>query len=345
MRIDRRKISVALLLLIVLLAFGNGVVLFMIPISEFTFRIFLSNSLMSLLVGGTMAIGISRIVLWHDRKHPWLKNPLKRLLFQSVTTIGFILLVIGLVVLYLIIADKNKLPSEIIKESGFFMVKVALFFLVLSMLITNALFFFRNWKKSVVLQEQMKREQLSLQYETLKSQVNPHFLFNSLNSVSSLIKSDPDKAILFVRKLSDVFRYVLEQKDNELCALEEELSFLDSYVFLQKIRFGDNLIFQKEVSGMNRYVVPLSLQMLVENAIKHNIMSKEFPLTIRVYSGDDGYVTVSNNLHKKADRGTGGLGLANIRSRYEFFTSNPVTVTETENSFKVGIPLIEKRSL
>ncbi len=344
MKLNRKKIGVVLLGILFLVSFGNGIVLFMIPVSEFTFRIFLSNSLMSLLIGGTMAVGITQIVLWLEKNHPWLKNPIKRLVLQSVTTIGFSLLVIGAVVLFLIISEKDRMPSEIIRESGIFMVKVALFFLVLSMLVTNALLFFVNWKKSVVLQEQMKREQLALQYETLKSQVNPHFLFNSLNSVTSLIQSDPGKAILFVRKLSEVFRYILEQKDNELCPLEDELSFLESYIFLQKIRFGDNLVVSTEVTHRSRFVVPLSLQMLVENAIKHNVISKEFPLTIEISSGKNGYVLVSNNLHRKAALASGGLGLANIRSRYEFFTSNPVIVTETDTRFTVEIPLIENRS-
>lgn len=344
MKLNRKKIGVVLLGILFLVSFGNGIVLFMIPVSEFTFRIFLSNSLMSLLIGGTMAVGITQIVLWLEKNHPWLKNPIKRLVLQSVTTIGFSLLVIGAVVLFLIISEKDRMPSEIIRESGIFMVKVALFFLVLSMLVTNALLFFVNWKKSVVLQEQMKREQLALQYETLKSQVNPHFLFNSLNSVTSLIQSDPGKAILFVRKLSEVFRYILEQKDNELCPLEDELSFLESYIFLQKIRFGDNLVVSTEVTHRNRFVVPLSLQMLVENAIKHNVISKEFPLTIEISSGKNGYVLVSNNLQRKAALASGGLGLANIRSRYEFFTSNPVIVTETDTRFTVEIPLIENRS-
>ena len=192
------------------------------------------------------------------------------------------------------------------------------------------------------MQEQMKREQLALQYETLKSQVNPHFLFNSLNAVTSLISTDPDKAIQFVKKLSEVFRYVLEQKDNELTTLDAELDFLDSYIFLQKIRFGENLKVNIDVQERNRYIIPLSLQMLIENAIKHNVVSKEFPLTIQISSKNGNYLVVSNNLRKKPVMGSSNLGLENIRSRYGFFTANFVVVTETENEFRVEIPLLEK---
>ena len=342
LKVQLRALITFLLGALFLIIFGNTIVLFILPLNEFTFGIFLSNSVKSLLIGGSMAIGISRIVLRLEKKHPWLKNPLKRLILQATFTIGYSLLVIGLVVIYLIISEKEKLPGEILYESGFFMIKITLSFLILSMLITNAILFFVNWRKSVIMQEQLKREQLALQYETLKSHVNPHFLFNSLNAVTSLISTDPDKAILFVKKLSEVFRYVLEQKDNELTTLNAELNFLESYIFLQKIRFGENLMVNIDVPERNRYIIPLSLQMLIENALKHNVVSKEFPLTINISSKNGNYLVVSNNLRKKPVMGSSNLGLENIRSRYGFFTENRVVVEETENEFRVEIPLLEK---
>lgn len=344
MKIRRREVLNVLILILVLIVLGNLVVLISIPISHFSASIFLSNSAYSLLIGGSMAFGIIRLTGWLDKRHPWLKNPLKRLVLQIALTIGFCLLIISFVVFIMVFMYRDQSYSGFIAESGWFMVKTAIIFLTLSMLITNAIVFFVNWRKSVIVQEQMKREQLTLQYETLKSQVNPHFLFNSLNSVTSLIKSDPDKAILFVKKLSDVFRYVLEQKDNELTTLDAELNFLESYIFLQKIRFGENLIVNVDVAEVNYYVIPLSLQMLIENALKHNIVSKEFPLTINIHSKDGNYIVVSNNLRKKPVVGSSNIGLENIRSRYGFFTGNPVVVTETENEFRVEIPLLSKKN-
>lgn len=223
------------------------------------------------------------------------------------------------------------------------MIKIAFTFLILSMLITNSILFFVNWKKSVVLQEQLKREQLDLQYETLKSQVNPHFLFNSLNSVTSLIKKDPDKAILFVKKLSDVYRYVLEQKDNEIVTIESELKFLDSYIFLQKIRFGENLAINVNVTDKSRNIIPLSLQMLMENVIKHNVISKEFPLTIEIFTKDGNYLVMKNNLKKKPALNTGNIGIENIRSRFEFFTDKPLLINESKTHFTVEIPIINNK--
>ena len=289
-----------------------------------------------------MTIGLMYIVNWLDKKHPWLKNPRKRLILQIVSTIGYSMLVIGIVTVIMIISKKEGTPSDIIFQNSIFMIKIALFILTLSMLITSAFLFFVNWKKSVIMQEQLKREQLALQYETLKNQVNPHFLFNSLNSITSLIKKDPDKAILFVKKLSEVFRYVLKQKDNEISSIEEELIFLESYIFLEKIRFGENLNVSIVVKEKKQYIIPLSLQMLVENAIKHNVISKEFPLTISIYSKNENYLAVTNNLKRKHSINTGRIGLENIKSRFEFFTSNPLIISENDSYFTVEIPVIKK---
>lgn len=344
-----RKINLAsllklCLLILFLVALGNIVVLifFDLPRSEFTFEIFITNSIRSILIGGSLGIGITQIIVWLDKHYPWLRNPVKRLVLQLVATIGFSLLVIVIATAVIIYSERERIPSEMFYESFIFMIKTALMFLVLSMLLTSSIEFFRNWKKSVVMQEELKREQLILQYETLKSQVNPHFLFNSLNSLTSLIKAEPDKAIVFTKKLSEVFRYVLEQKDNEITTVDAELDFIESYIYMQKIRFGKNLIVNIDVSDRNRYIIPLSLQMLIENAIKHNVISKEFPLTISILSKNEDYIVISNNLRKKPAVNTGNIGLENIKSRYRFFTSNPVIVLEDEMNFVVEIPVINK---
>jgi LytS/YehU family sensor histidine kinase len=200
--------------------------------------------------------------------------------------------------------------------------------------------FFKNWKEAAVQQEKLKREQLALQYETLKSQVNPHFLFNNLNSLTSLISTNPEKAIDFVKKLSEVYRYVLDQKDHELVALETELKFLESYIFLQKIRFETNLDVQIDVQARNFKVIPLSVQILVENAIKHNEISDKNPLSIRIFSTDDDYLIVENRLQKKAGSEGSGSGIQNIKDRYEFFTDKKVIISENTEKFLVSIPLL-----
>jgi LytS/YehU family sensor histidine kinase len=220
------------------------------------------------------------------------------------------------------------------------MVKIAFAFIVTGSLVSNAVMFFKNWKEAAIQQEKLKREQLALQYETLKGQVSPHFLFNTLNSLTSLISTNPEKAIDFVKKLSDVYRYVLDQKNQELVPLESELKFVESYIFLQKIRFGENLVVEINVRLRNFKVIPLSVQMLVENAIKHNEVSDRKPLQIRLFTTDDQYLMVENLLQKKtASEGTGS-GLENIKSQYSFFTDRKVIISENNGNFIAAIPLL-----
>ncbi|MBN1821270.1 MAG: histidine kinase [Prolixibacteraceae bacterium] len=337
-----KNIFKVFIILVAIVIMGNLTAFLKIPFSEFTLKLAITNSLNALIIGGTMAAGIILIGRYLEKKYPWLDNPVKRLVYQLVFTIGYCLLVIVVVLVVLKIFNRKEFSADVLLSNLLFMIEIALSFLILSMLITTAIQFFVNWKKSVVIQEQLKREQLDLQYETLKSQVNPHFLFNSLNSLTSLIKKNPDQAIEFTKKLSEVFRYVLDQKDNEITTIDSELKFLESYVFLQKIRFGDNLKVNIDVAEKSANIIPLSLQMLVENSIKHNIVSKEFPLTIDIFMKDNDYLVVRNNLRKKPSAKGNGIGLENIRSRFEFFTLKKMKVEESETQFTVEIPVIRK---
>ena len=203
--------------------------------------------------------------------------------------------------------------------------------------------FFKSWREVAINEERLKREAIALQYKALKNQVNPHFLFNSLNALSSLVYQDQKTAVKFIKQLSDVYRYVLEHKDNELVKVEEEISFVKKYIYLQKIRFGENLKVEIDVAKENNFeVAPASLQMLVENSIKHNIASSEKPLVISIYC-EDGYITIKNNLQRKSVvKDSGGIGLSNIRSRYKFLTDREFIVEETDDEFIVKIPVIEK---
>ena len=216
--------------------------------------------------------------------------------------------------------------------------------------------FFRSWREVVTNEEALKREKLALEYEALKNQVNPHFLFNSLNSLSNLIGKDDDKAGLFVKKLSNIYRYVLEQKDREAVPLATELNFLENYVDLMRIRFGENLrvnIELPEAEGVS--LIPMSLQMLVENAIKHNIVSAENPLTIHISMRGRDHLEVSNNLQRRSSilsdehNGWEKHGLRNISSRYVYLTGGVFKVNgagrepypeELNGKFVVNIPLI-----
>jgi len=201
----------------------------------------------------------------------------------------------------------------------------------------------KYWKKSIESNEELKRENLLANYEALKNQVNPHFLFNNLNTLSGMIEQKPELAVDFIKKLSDIYRYVLEQNDKELVSVSDELKFVEDYIFLSKMRFGKGLIFNSHISNyQNHQVVPLGIQMLVENAIKHNIIADDMQLKIEMEIAD-GFVTVSNNLQKKKaiNPGIEPLGLETLKKRYSYLSGVSVEVIESDGKFVVKLPIIE----
>jgi len=227
--------------------------------------------------------------------------------------------------------------------------KETIVLLILSVSITlfiNAVFvaleFFNHWRKSVTEREALKRTTITAEFESLKSQVNPHFLFNALNTLSSLIEDEPKVATEFVQQLASVYRYLLSQNEKEIVSLGEELDFMKSYVFLNQIRFGENLKVTVNVDPkfLHKNIITLTLQILLENAIKHNVISAESPLHINIEAKEDS-LCVCNNLQPKLQLATSnGIGLSNIKSRYHFFNDKEVVITKTAEKFEVCVPLI-----
>jgi PAS domain S-box-containing protein len=188
----------------------------------------------------------------------------------------------------------------------------------------------------------LQKENLQSQFEVLRQQVNPHFLFNSLNVLTSLIKLEPDLAEKFTEHLSKVYRYVLENKDNDLVDLKTELDFLDAYLFLLNIRFMDKIKvcnrIEKEKTDL--LILPLALQLLIENAIKHNSMSKKNPLCISLFIDEDNFLNVVNNLQERESYiASTGVGLKNIEHRYMLLEMPAPEFIKTENEFIAKIPL------
>jgi LytS/YehU family sensor histidine kinase len=201
----------------------------------------------------------------------------------------------------------------------------------------------KYWKKSIEANEELKRENLLAKYEALKNQVNPHFLFNSLNTLSGLVEQKPELATDFIKKLSDIYRYVLEQNEKELVSINDELKFVEDYIFLSQMRFGKGLIFKScLIKNQNFQVAPLGIQMVVENAIKHNIISDDMPLKIEMES-ENGFIVVKNNLQKKKTiiSGKEPLGLENLKKRYVYLSGVAVEVIESNGKFIVKLPIIE----
>lgn len=189
----------------------------------------------------------------------------------------------------------------------------------------------------------LQKENLQSQFDVLKQQVNPHFLFNSLNVLTSLIRIEPELAEKFTEHLAKVYRYVLENKDNELVTLCTEMSFLDAYIFLINIRFMDKVQVNIRVPEhrKNDRIIPLAMQLLIENAIKHNSMSKKSPLVIDIFIDDNNHLNVVNNLQEREAHMTStGVGLKNIQNRYRLLNNTIPTFEKTETHFVARIPLV-----
>lgn len=206
----------------------------------------------------------------------------------------------------------------------------------------NAVFFYnRKYREKELEAEKLKLSTLSFRYEALNNQINPHFLFNSLNTLSTLISLDHDKAKKFLEKLSNIYRYTLKSSKEELISLDEEITFLKDFINLLKIRFGDALNIQLTVKnvGNNQYIPPTALQMLMENVVKHNYFTDKNPLIVDILVEND-FVHVKNTLQKKevADESL-GIGLDNIKKRYEYFKKS-VVIEEKPDSYLVSIPII-----
>ena len=208
--------------------------------------------------------------------------------------------------------------------------------------IIYAISFFKAWRNEVQQTEEVKRESLALKYKVLQDQINPHFLFNSLNVLGSLIDIDTEKAKQFTRELSKFYRDVLQFKDLDIISLKEEIDFVTKYIYLQQIRFGEalqvDIIANEKVEGK---VIPLSAQALVENAIKHNEISKANPLKIVVAISDNYELVVENNLQPKIHvEDSSKTGLKNMAGRYEYLTGKQMLITKNGGYFRVSVPLI-----
>ncbi len=203
--------------------------------------------------------------------------------------------------------------------------------------------FFEKWISLVDEAEQLKRENLQSQLEGLKGQVNPHFLFNSLNSLSSLISDDPEKAEKFLNEMSKVYRYLLRTNEEGLTTLASELQFIQSYFHLLKTRYGDGLELETRVDEKFccYQIPPLTLQMLVENAVKHNMILKDKPLHILIITTNSGKLVVTNNLQRK-DRhvSSNKVGLTNIVKKYRLMKKEDISVRDDGKEFAVVVPLI-----
>ena len=210
--------------------------------------------------------------------------------------------------------------------------------------INTITYFLDQFRQKQLESEELKRISSQAELQAIKSQINPHFLFNNLNVLSSLVLQKNEEANKFIEEFSAVYRYILANQDKELVPLGNEIEFIDPYLFLLKKRFPEGLLVELNIpSSYNSWLlVPVALQMLVENCIKHNIVSARRPLTVRIYVENGHKLIVSNNLQEKTEKAVSGKsGLANISKRVEILTGQSVIIRQTPDNFSVSIPLIE----
>lgn len=322
------------LLIVNLIGFGIGLFVDGFEIFSYWHRYIAYSSI----IGMSLWLGNEYFSCLLDEKYSWLEFPVRKLVLRLVFSLAYstVILVILYMFIWFFIHKKTDLSNFFNYNRFSFLIFYAA--TVIVMLVYHSIAFFRSWQAAAINEEKLKKESMALQLQALRNQVDPHFLFNSLNTLTSLIETDSRKAIVFVKQLSDMFRYMLDRDSKELIDIDSEINFVKAYVFLQQMRFGDNLNIEISLSGKNFYVLPISLQMLIENAIKHNEISSEFPLTVRI-SEENEYLVVTNKLQPKIlETPSKGIGLSNLKVRYHFFTAKEVIVEQDQFCFRVKLP-------
>lgn len=305
------------------------------------FNVLAFNLIFSLAMCLSLWMGNDVLTDFLDKRILWLQNPVKRLIVSLAGTI-VVSVIIVLLVNFTFLTAWGISFREHLRQNWQPVFIFPLFITFIISMFMHGRSFLLGWRQTAIDAERLKGENITSQYESLKNQVNPHFLFNSLNTLTSLVHDKPDLAVKFIKQLSEVYRYVLDSQSKEVVPLATELKFVASYVFLQKIRFGDDLQVHIRVpENSTIQIAPLSLQMLLENAVKHNIILEEMPLHIRIYLEEEGYIVVKNNLQeKRTGLVTSELGLKNIKARYEYLTNKPVHIIKTATDYMVKLPVL-----
>lgn len=277
----------------------------------------------------------------------WKENSIKRLIIGAIGAV--VLTMIGLAVLRfitLVIIFGKPVESFLNDENASSFYTFGFVITLFISLLFHAVYFYKALTENRVKEQQIVAKTETAKFESLKSQIDPHFLFNSLNVLTSLIDENPKQAEKFTTKLSKVYRYVLEQKNKDLIDLDEELQFAKTYMELLKMRFENAVTFEipERSSNPDLKIIPLSLQLLLENAIKHNVVSEENPLKVTI-TEEYGYLVVTNNFNPKTvlEKGT-EVGLKNIVDRYKLITLKKVSVEKSEEKFTVKLPLLTQKT-
>jgi LytS/YehU family sensor histidine kinase len=278
-----------------------------------------------------------------NTRYPWIENARKRLVIQSL--LSFVFTSITLFSLMYLLHQLRFGDGRIINRKMIEIFPPAILFTLAVLAVKIGIEFFNALKNSLIEVEKYKAESANAQLQNLKNQLNPHFLFNNLSVLTSLVYKNQDKAANFINELSKVYRYVLDTKNAELVPLQEELDFINHYIYLQKIRFEDSIFFEINVEERkkNDFLLPMCLQMLVENTIHHNETSQANPLKVLIYTHNNSLIIENPILPRSNVADSTKIGLKNIEKRYSFFTDEKVIISNNGQIFKVILPLIQRK--
>lgn len=294
-----------------------------------------------LTVGLLLWLGNRSLTHRLDDLLPWNRWGNMRFFLHLTLGLVFLLVLVNLSYLMLKVTLTSNPPT---REQIIVMNVYAAFIFVPLFSIYFSLYFLKHWRKSELEVEKSQKENIRSQLYSLRKHLDPHFLFNNLNILSALIDKDTTRSKQFIEHLAEVYRSLLRKVSDDLIPLPEELAFIDSYIYLLRTRFGNSIQFTVNLKPehQSRMVPPLTLQMLIENAIKHNLIQENRPLAIHLLQLDDDYLMVSNSLNENPGREHDeGTGLTNIKNRYRYFTDSPVKVIRTDTHFEVHIPLLQ----
>jgi hypothetical protein len=290
------------------------------------------------------AVG-STFHVYASKRYSWEHQPTRRLWFGAVGSVILTILAFAMVRWFVNVIIYGSSFEDFLADENAFNYVIALIITLVVSLFIHAFYFWKALQDTKIKEQKIIAGTASAKFDALKNQLDPHFLFNSLNVLTSLIEEDPQQAQRFTTALSKVYRYVLEQKNKDLVLVDEELDFARTYVKLLTMRFEDGIAFEiPEKSGNpEARIVPLSLQLLLENAVKHNVVTSSKPLNIRVYE-ENGNLVVKNNLQEKPVlKRSSGVGLRNIQQRYSILSDKKVSIVKTASDFSVQLPMLTKQ--
>lgn len=286
-----------------------------------------------------MAYPIIELVKVLNNRVPWSSSWLNRVLVNIVLIILISIITALFFALFpnQLVDSNEQILSLVLKYFTFSFIACMTFVLLI-----EAVVFFNDREAMLKKNEKLIQENLTTKFEVLKNQINPHFLFNNLNVLSSLVYKDPKQADRFILEFSNIYRYILDMQNESTVTVEKEMKFLDSYIYLLEQRFRDSLKIERKITdeSLAKRLPPLTMQLLMENAIKHNVFSADQPLEISIDDQSDKIIFGNKIIPREQNPESSGIGLSNIKERYSLISTKSPSITSSDGYFIVELPLL-----